>query len=90
MNTARNIAAAQDKYNSSATGKLGVTPFLSRIANSTPSVVTQPIRTVAAKVNTASPVQSKTVGSNAQTEQMARTIAKTNQGQKTYGVPGTK
>lgn len=39
---------------------------------------------------TMSPLRNKTAGSNAQSEQMARTLKKTRTIQKTYGVPGAK
>lgn len=57
---------------------------------STPMVVSQVMRPTVRPVSKATPPIKASVGSNAQTDQMARTMQKTSKVQQTYGVPGAK
>lgn len=69
-----------------ASKSIGISPMSgsTSMANTTVKAKAVP------KVSSAMPAHSISSGSNAQTEQMTRTINKTNKVQQTYGMPGKK
>ncbi len=88
----RAMKAAEGKYAGSAMGRMGLTPSLTtHVAQSTPTAVIPTVHATAApNVPAAKMPASAPAASNAQRDQMIRTMQKTNRVQQTYGVPGAK